>query len=214
MRDSRGGFSDEQRRSARGLTRREMIRASAVAGAAAWTAPVIIDSLVSPAAAGSGLATGISHIDVVFRAGAGAPCSLTNGTYYELYWNLNGWAGPGSGNRCAKTPDKLFSCTGTVANGDLCLITALNAISGLVTTDSCGCILLHTDKLPNGVTACINHSRTFCGHTSFSTNDTTGSNTQDSNCAMPCVNSTSTTIQFCCESNPCCSGSVAASCTC
>lgn len=38
----------------RGLSRRDMIRASAIAGAAAWTAPVIIDSLSSPAAAFSG----------------------------------------------------------------------------------------------------------------------------------------------------------------
>jgi TAT (twin-arginine translocation) pathway-exported protein len=35
----------------RGLSRRDMIKASAAAGAAAWTAPVIIDSLSSPAAA-------------------------------------------------------------------------------------------------------------------------------------------------------------------
>ena len=34
-----------------GLSRRQMIKASAIAGAAAWTAPVIIDSLASPAAA-------------------------------------------------------------------------------------------------------------------------------------------------------------------
>jgi hypothetical protein len=34
-----------------GLSRRQMIKASAAAGAAAWTAPVIIDSLTSPAAA-------------------------------------------------------------------------------------------------------------------------------------------------------------------
>lgn len=37
----------------RGLNRRQMIKASALAGAAAWTAPVIIDSLASPAAAAS-----------------------------------------------------------------------------------------------------------------------------------------------------------------
>lgn len=36
-----------------GMTRRQMIKAAAVTGAAAWTAPVIIDSLTSPAAAGS-----------------------------------------------------------------------------------------------------------------------------------------------------------------
>ena len=49
-----------------GLSRRQMIKASAVAGAAAWTAPVIIDSLASPAAAGSGLAFGLSFAIVIF----------------------------------------------------------------------------------------------------------------------------------------------------
>src|SRR6478752_6566502 len=48
------GNSDAPRgRERRGLSRRQMIKASAVAGAAAWTAPVIIDSLASPAAADS-----------------------------------------------------------------------------------------------------------------------------------------------------------------
>jgi hypothetical protein len=36
-----------------GMSRRDMIKAAGVAGVAAWTAPVIIDSLSSPAAAGS-----------------------------------------------------------------------------------------------------------------------------------------------------------------
>ena len=40
-------------RERRGLSRRDMIKGAAVAGAAAWTAPVIIDSLTSPAAAAS-----------------------------------------------------------------------------------------------------------------------------------------------------------------
>jgi hypothetical protein len=207
MQHTRGGTSDANRRSARGLTRREMIRASAVAGAAAWTVPVIIDSLASPASAGSVLATGISHIDVVFRAGSGAPCGLTSGTYYELFWNLNGWAGPGSGNRCADSTH-LFSCSGGVSNGSLCLITELDGISDLVTTDSCGCIELHTDKLPTGITACINHSRTYCGNTSFDTNGL------DDKCTMPCSNSTSTIIKFCCQPSTCCSSSVPAGCTC
>lgn len=35
----------------RGMDRRDLLRASAVAGAAAWTAPVIIDSITSPAGA-------------------------------------------------------------------------------------------------------------------------------------------------------------------
>jgi hypothetical protein len=36
-----------------GLNRRQMIKAAGIAGAAAWTAPMIIDSLSSPAAAGT-----------------------------------------------------------------------------------------------------------------------------------------------------------------
>jgi hypothetical protein len=39
--------------SSRGLSRRQLIKASAAAGAVAWTAPVIVDSLSSPAAAQS-----------------------------------------------------------------------------------------------------------------------------------------------------------------
>ena len=38
-----------------GLDRRTLIKGAAVAGAAAWTAPVIIDSLTSPAAAASAI---------------------------------------------------------------------------------------------------------------------------------------------------------------
>ena len=48
------GKSDASRAAERrGLSRRQMIKASAVAGAAAWTAPIIVDSLASPAAAAS-----------------------------------------------------------------------------------------------------------------------------------------------------------------
>ena len=43
-----------------GMTRREMIRAAAAAGVAAWTTPLVVESLASPAAAGS------------------APCSCTH----------------------------------------------------------------------------------------------------------------------------------------
>jgi hypothetical protein len=210
MLESEGGSSDEGRR-ARGLTRRQMIRASAVAGAAAWTAPAIIDSMTSPAAAGSVLATGISHIDIVFRATSNQTCGLTPNTYYELYWNLSGWAGPGSGNRCADSTH-LFTggCTGGVSDGSLCLITALNGISGLITTDSFGCVILHTALLPAGITACINHSRTYCGNSgpTFQTNGL------DSKCTMPCTDSTSALIKFCCQPSGTCTGSVPAGCTC
>ncbi len=44
----------------RGLSRRTMIRSAAAAGAVAWTAPVIIDSLSSPAAASSTCPAGVT----------------------------------------------------------------------------------------------------------------------------------------------------------
>src|SRR4051812_16211021 len=60
MRDLRGsGMSDEPSTPdpvdvpRKGLDRRTLIKASAAAGAVAWTAPVLIDSLSSPAAAAS-----------------------------------------------------------------------------------------------------------------------------------------------------------------
>jgi hypothetical protein len=53
---------DEEPRSHR-LSRRDLIKASALAGAGAWTAPLVIDSLSSPAAA--------------LSAGASLPCSWT-----------------------------------------------------------------------------------------------------------------------------------------
>jgi hypothetical protein len=77
----------------RGLGRRQMIAASAVAGVAAWTAPAIVDSLASPAAAvahvcnvyvfkvtrNGDLATCTAAINAVCAtptlSGAGASCS-------------------------------------------------------------------------------------------------------------------------------------------
>src|SRR6478752_512342 len=53
-----------------GLSRRQMIKASAAAGAAVWTAPVIIDSLTSPAAAGS-VPISCSWFFVIFKKPAG-----------------------------------------------------------------------------------------------------------------------------------------------
>ena len=59
----------ERRPGGEGMTRRQLIRASLVAGVAAWTAPTIITSLASPAAAasgGGGLPTGCSYALIVF----------------------------------------------------------------------------------------------------------------------------------------------------
>jgi len=67
---------------AEGLSRRDMIKGAAVAGAAAWTAPMIIDSLTSPAAAGSGCqpaaALAISGATAIFTIGAGSTVYWTS----------------------------------------------------------------------------------------------------------------------------------------
>jgi hypothetical protein len=82
----------EQESQNKGLSRRDLIRASALAGAAAWTAPVIIESLASPAAALSGGgAFPCSYASIVFTVGGAGPyavkfnnasttCSDDNGT--------------------------------------------------------------------------------------------------------------------------------------
>ena len=74
-----------------GLSRRQMIMASAAAGAAAWTAPVIVDSLSSPAAA------------VSAQCGSSLTCSwiyvlyLVDGVYYVSGFNLSGTTCGGGG---------------------------------------------------------------------------------------------------------------------
>ena len=54
-----------------GLNRRQMIKAAGIAGAAAWAAPMIIDSLSSPAAA-------VTHAPGCFRFSISATSSCTN----------------------------------------------------------------------------------------------------------------------------------------
>jgi hypothetical protein len=56
----------------RGVDRRRMIKAAVVAGATAWTAPVIIDSLASPAAAIT--ATGCYDLYIPLGTGAAGTC--------------------------------------------------------------------------------------------------------------------------------------------
>ena len=48
-----------------GLNRRQMIKAAGIAGAAAWTAPIIIDSLASPAAAATVRAGLLRHVQPI-----------------------------------------------------------------------------------------------------------------------------------------------------
>jgi hypothetical protein len=81
MADERGVLDASSGGERRGLSRRQMIKASAVAGAAAWTAPVIIDSLSSPAAAASGCSGNKYYMKLVAR-GTGASGSYDPGDCY------------------------------------------------------------------------------------------------------------------------------------
>jgi hypothetical protein len=77
------------------IDRRTLIKGAAVAGVAAWTAPVIIDSLTSPAAASSGT-SGLmcSWVYVFFKVG---------GTTYYTGFSKNG-AGCGDGSSNNSNP--------------------------------------------------------------------------------------------------------------
>jgi hypothetical protein len=103
----------------KGLSRRDLIKASAVAGAAAWSAPVIIDSLASPAAAASGCTgssvtlswiwilytvggnyyvTGFSKGDNACNAGGSNPHSATCAPCGAGSFTVNNFSGTFSGS--------------------------------------------------------------------------------------------------------------------
>ena len=112
-------------RVARGLNRRQMIKASAAAGVAVWTAPVIIDSLASPAAAAT-LPVGCRF--VTFNSScsldsSGNPCTPVAGcTFNSLLtacFTIN----------CAN-PDGSVDVTNTACLSPNCSITAAQAKSG------------------------------------------------------------------------------------
>jgi len=102
----------------KGMDRRTLIKASAAAGAAAWSAPMIIDSLASPAAAGS------------------APCYL----FYRTIFN----GGPAfvleGSMTCAPSGYPTTNCntsgTGTVVVNTTSTITATESASGSPTTNT------------------------------------------------------------------------------
>ncbi len=142
----------------RGLSRRDMIKASAVAGAAAWTAPAIIDSLASPAAAASGgLPTTCSYALVVFNYNGSGPyimkiaqgsasCTYTNSTSNDSSFNsysCNGHTYQGGSaygaviqqdgvtvpTLSSPTCDSLFTVQGSTIVRDTSLVTLLFAVS-------------------------------------------------------------------------------------
>jgi hypothetical protein len=81
-----------------GVDRRTLIKGAIAAGAAAWTAPVIVDSLASPAAAASGTTgIGCSWVYVFFRK------SAADSTVYYTGFAKNG-VGCGNGSSNNATP--------------------------------------------------------------------------------------------------------------
>jgi len=90
-----------------GIDRRTLLKGAAVAGVAAWTAPMIIDSVTSPAAAASGATIPCSWFYVAFKKpgdsvvywtgsnsnacntlstnNAGTTCKTCGGTTYSLF---------------------------------------------------------------------------------------------------------------------------------
>jgi hypothetical protein len=95
-----------------GLDRRQLIQRAAVAGAVAWTAPVVLDSLASPAAAASQCAAGITPstnpITVPYLSGGYKgtgkttnPYSFTTGAGIKQI-TIAAWGGGGKGGNGGK----------------------------------------------------------------------------------------------------------------
>jgi hypothetical protein len=134
-------MTDEPRK---GLSRRQMIAAAGVAGAAAWTAPVIIDSLSSPAAAETH-PTGTYSFEI--RKTGNSACTVVTGTAYNTTCVPTGWT-------AAISDPALFGITATCNNGsnqivvnqsttDNCKFTA--AGSGTSAVSACGAGATFTD---------------------------------------------------------------------
>ena len=118
----------EEQGERKGLSRRQMIKASAVAGAAAWTAPVIIDSLASPAAAGSVVCPPPGTINT---SGAGALYQINGtGTVY-FSWIPNGQT------TCAATcnvPNDSDVANFTLCGGDVDITNTVVTYNGATPT--------------------------------------------------------------------------------
>jgi hypothetical protein len=104
-----------------GLSRRQLIKASAVAGAAAWTAPMIIDSLSSPAAALSGSINfdGASYAIIVFDKGGTRYVLKIGGPSPSTCANTAGFSGDVADNA------NIGTCHGStfkIAGGDLATV--------------------------------------------------------------------------------------------
>jgi hypothetical protein len=101
----------------RGLSRREMIAAAGAAGFTAWTAPVIIDSLSSPAAAATLTGTRCYQ----YNAGSGACAPVTP---------ITGTCAPGS----AAAPTSPWPCTNPFNPG----VFTVNCVNSPGVIGTCG----------------------------------------------------------------------------
>ncbi len=169
------------------IDRRTMIKGAAVAGAAAWTAPMILDSLTSPAAAASGSPISCSWFYLLFKKpgdavvywtgsngnacntlstnNAGTYCKTCNGTTYSI---LNGQGILKYGSTCG-------SGTAATAAGSSC--SSYIQINGNTVTAIGGATILAAFSHPNSRLSCAacpttmaNNSVTVCGSSSHGGN--------------------------------------------
>jgi len=146
-------------RERRGLSRRDMIKGAAVAGAAAWTAPVIIDSLSSPAAAESFTCKSNGNWYVVLHSptSGGGLVDRPGGTWNSSY-SFSSYYGGGTcnvsspGATCAPTSGYTYT---SVNDPGIGLSTSSINISHNVTSQNQGSVTLAL----NQTTSCCIISR-------------------------------------------------------
>ncbi len=109
-----------------GIDRRTVIKRAAAAGALAWTAPILIDSIASPAAAAT--APPVACVTLLFNGGncnntnQGTPCSIANCTSVNPAPFLDCISLSGD---CQNGP-----LTISIVSGCFCTITGASAKSG------------------------------------------------------------------------------------
>jgi len=144
------------------MSRRDLIKASALAGAAAWTAPMIVDSLASPAAAESVAlnSTGINCSKAILFFTIPGDSTVHIAGFQDIpgcqTCNCFGnWASPNLSD-CASA---CFTCNGTTFQ--------INAGSGTDagTATSCGGTFTPATVLPFNTPTDCNHWLTYGGGT-------------------------------------------------
>jgi hypothetical protein len=102
--------AESPRGKSKGLSRRQLIKASAAAGAVAWTAPAIIDSLASPASAFTPPPCPNGKAYAVVYSPPGAA-----GVLVDRLPDTNGFGTPPTVNNCTNLPPSALCSTMQVA---------------------------------------------------------------------------------------------------